>query len=54
MPTLVIGDQIVWRVPVWMGLVGSGRTELGVIDVNVASGVLLDVKRRAQQCVTDF
>lgn len=47
MPTLVIGEQIVWRVPVWMGLVGSGRTELGVIDVDVTSGTLLDVKRRA-------
>ena len=46
MPTLVIGDQNVWRVPVWMGLVGSGRTELGVIDVDVTSGALLDARRR--------
>ena len=46
MPTLVIGDQNVWRVPVWMGLVGSGRTELGVIDVDATSGALLDARRR--------
>lgn len=46
MPTLVISEQVVWRVPVWMGLVGSGRTELGVIDVDVTSGALLDARRR--------
>lgn len=46
MPTLIIDDQNVWRVPVWMGLAGSGRTELGVIDVDATSGALLDARRR--------
>jgi len=49
MPTLVIGDQNVWRVPVWMGLAGSSRTQLGAIDVDVTSGALLDVKQRAKE-----
>ncbi len=49
MPTLIIGRQVVWRVPVWMGLAGSGRTQLGAIDVDVTSGALLDVKRRAEE-----
>lgn len=46
MPTLIIGRQVVWRVPVWMGLAGNGRTELGVIDVDATSGALLDARRR--------
>lgn len=47
-PTLIIGRQVVWRVPVWMGLAGSGRTELGVIDVDVVNGELSE----AQECAT--
>ena len=46
MPTLIIGRQVVWRVPVWMGLAGNGRTELGVIDVDATSSALLDARRR--------
>ena len=52
MPTLIIGRQVVWRVPVWMGLAGSGCTQLGAIDVDVTSGALLDVKRRAEEIIT--
>ena len=51
MPTLIIGRQVVWRVPVWMGLAGGGRTQLGAIDVDVTSGALLDARRRVSAII---
>ena len=38
-PTLVVGEQVVWRVPVWMSFPHTGRAGIvGVVDVNVETG----------------
>lgn len=40
-PTLVVGERIRWRVPVWLSLPPSGDLgEVGSIEVDVESGQL--------------
>lgn len=40
-PTLVVGEQVVWRVPAWIGFPHTGRAgEVGFIDVDVTSGAM--------------
>lgn len=43
---LVIGNQKIWRVPIWVELAGIGQTQRGAINVDVTSGALLDARRR--------
>ena len=40
-PDLVIGEQSVWRVPVWIGFLHQGRFWVGTIDVDTRSGAIL-------------
>jgi hypothetical protein len=54
-PDLVVGDQTRWRVPVWIGFPGHGRHAVGVLEVDVQTGVFLDqeahiteIKQRAK------
>lgn len=38
-PTLVVGERVVWRVPVWIGFPHTGRAgDVGSIEVDVTSG----------------
>ncbi len=40
-PTLVICEQVVWRVPVWIGFPHTGRAgTVGTIDVDVQTGAM--------------
>jgi hypothetical protein len=40
-PTLVVGERICWRVPVWLSLPPTGDLgEVGVIEVDVETGQL--------------
>jgi hypothetical protein len=40
-PTLIVGERIRWRVPVWLSLPPTGDMgEVGVIEVDVESGQL--------------
>lgn len=45
-PDLVIGDQTVWRVPVWIGFLQQGRFQAGVMDVDVKTGAILNQDER--------
>jgi hypothetical protein len=55
-PTLVIGEQVVWRVPAWIGFPHTGRAgTVGTIDVDVQSGAMdntperkAEIERRAE------
>jgi hypothetical protein len=39
--TLVIGGQVVWRVPAWIGFPHTGRAGIvGSVDVNVSTGAM--------------
>lgn len=41
-PTLVIGDRVCWRVPVWLGFPKHGMVgKVGEIDVDVETGEIL-------------
>lgn len=41
-PTLVAGRHVVWRVPIWLGMPGSGpQGQVGTLDVDVQSGEIL-------------
>jgi hypothetical protein len=38
-PTLVVGDRLRWRVPVWLGFPGHGLVgKVGEIDVDLETG----------------
>ena len=37
-PVLVVGDRVVWRVPVRIGLSRHGLFEIGTVDVDAQSG----------------
>ena len=38
-PTLVVGEQVVWRVPAWIGFPGVGRAGVvGLVEVDVETG----------------
>ena len=46
-PTLVIGEQVVWRVPAWIGFPHTGRAgTVGAIDVDVQSGAMDNTPER--------
>ena len=56
-PTLVVGpDQVVWRVPAWIGFPHTGRAgNVGTVEVDVETGVMnntpeckADIERQAQ------
>ena len=41
-PTLVVGDRVRWRVPVWLGFPRQGLVgKVGEIDVDVETGEIL-------------
>jgi hypothetical protein len=41
-PTLVIGDRLRWRVPIWLGFPGHGLVgKVGEIDVDLETGEIL-------------
>ncbi len=56
-PTLVIGEQVVWRVPAWIGFPHTGRVGIvGVVDVDVKTGAMnnspeckTQIERRAEE-----
>jgi hypothetical protein len=40
-PTLVVGDQVVWRVPAWISFLHTGRAGMvGTVDVDVTTGTM--------------
>ena len=55
-PTLVVGDQVVWRVPAWIGFPHTGRAGIvGTVDVDVSTGAMdntpeckAEIERRAE------
>ena len=59
-PSLVVGESIVWRVPVILSLPPTGdRGEIGTLDVDIQSGqiyhsrtLLAEMERRADYLVT--
>jgi hypothetical protein len=41
-PTLVVGDRLRWRVPIWLGFPGCGLVgKVGEIDVDLETGEML-------------
>lgn len=45
-PTLVVGDRVRWRVPVWLGFPNMGMVgKVGDIDVDVETGEILFSQR---------
>jgi hypothetical protein len=56
-PTLVVGEQVVWRVPAWIGFPHTGRVGVvGMVDVDVTTGVMnnmpeckAEIERRAEE-----
>lgn len=56
-PTLVVGEQVVWRVPAWIGFPHTGRVGVvGVVDVDVTTGAMnntpeckAEIERRAEE-----
>lgn len=41
-PNLVVGQRLLWRVPVWLGLPSLGPVgQLGVLDVDAQTGEIL-------------
>jgi hypothetical protein len=43
-PSLVVGNQTVWRVPVYIGLVGVGRIgPIAIVDVHVETGEMQEI-----------
>lgn len=45
-PSLVAGERLVWRVPVWLGLPTVGPIgQLGVLDVDTQTGEVLYTQR---------
>lgn len=45
-PTLVIGEKAVWRVPVWIGFPRHGSHTLGFVDVDVENGQMDNTPER--------
>jgi hypothetical protein len=47
LPTLVIGEQVVWRAPVWISFPHTGRAGIvGTIDVDVTTGAMSNTPER--------
>jgi hypothetical protein len=45
-PTLVAGERLLWRVPIWFGLPTTGPLgQVGTIDVDTQSGEILYSQR---------
>lgn len=45
-PTLVVGDRVRWRVPVWLGFPNMGMVgKVGDVDVDVETGEILFSQR---------
>lgn len=41
-PTLVVGEQVRWRVPVWLGFLTTGLVgKVGELDVDVQTGEII-------------
>ncbi|MFN8493047.1 MAG: hypothetical protein U0350_35920 [Caldilineaceae bacterium] len=55
-PTLVIGDQVVWRMPVYFSAPSAGRVgAVGAVDVDIQTGKLVDIvkaKMAIEHCAT--
>lgn len=53
-PTLVVGEQVVWRVPAWIGFPHTGRAgTVGTVDVDVQTGDMdntPEVKAKIERC----
>ena len=46
-PSLVVGEQVVWRVPAWISFPHTGRAGMvGVIDVDVTTGTMNNTLER--------
>lgn len=46
-PTLIVGQQVVWRVPAWISFPHTGRAGLvGAVDVDVTTGVMNNTPER--------
>jgi hypothetical protein len=51
LPTLVVGDQVVWRVSAWIGFPHTGRAGIvGTIDVDVTTGSM----NNTPECKTEI
>jgi hypothetical protein len=56
-PTLVIGEQVAWRVPAWIGFPHTGRAGVvGTVDVDVNTGAMnntpeckAEIERQAEE-----
>ena len=49
-PTLVVGDRVRWRVPVWLGFPNMGLVgKVGDIDVDVETGEILFDQRGLEE-----
>lgn len=57
-PTLVIDQEVIWRVPVWFGVLRFGRLGVvGTVDVNVQTGEIYQLAERKvqiQQCASQL
>lgn len=61
-PTLVVGEQIVWRVPAVLSVMGTGRVGIvGFVEVEVATGTMTNtpehqaiIEKRAKQMVAQL
>jgi hypothetical protein len=49
-PTLVVGEQVVWRVPAWVGFSHTGRLGVvGAVEVDVETGEMVDLAARQHE-----
>lgn len=46
-PDLVIGEDVAWRVPVWIAFAQQGRYTLGAVDVHVERSEIVDAAQTA-------
>lgn len=52
-PSLLVGDRLLWRVPVWLGSPTRGAIgQVGVIDVDAQSGEILFTQNLIDDLVT--
>jgi hypothetical protein len=57
LPTLVVGDQVVWRASAWISFPHTGRAGIvGAVEVDVSTGVMnntlelkAEIERRAEE-----
>ncbi|MDM8518984.1 hypothetical protein QUF64_02990 [Anaerolineales bacterium HSG6] len=46
LPSLVIGERVVWRVPAWISFPHTGRLgQVGTVDVDVETGQMSDLPK---------